>query len=162
MKKKKLNLRIEEELVNGLDQLAYLENKTVSAVVREAVVNHLRQHELKQLPEHYNPLELLQSLGFSELIFWVYEKRFEPANTDEMFLYWNLIDIIEEIQINPIFPDTLKAEFRKVGRELKVLTDESDYILDFSFPESLNYSELAYFMYTLRFGDLGEVEIAIK
>lgn len=54
---------------------------------------------------------MIQTLGFSELIFWIYEKQFNPDADEIDEFYLALIDIIAEINSHPLFSDEIINEF---------------------------------------------------
>ncbi|GAA4289524.1 hypothetical protein [Aestuariibaculum suncheonense] len=160
-----VNTRINSSLKDELEILSHLNGKTVSENVRQAIEAYLSDEvsEYNTVDKKQNKyLDVLQSLSFTELIFWVYDKKRNPAIEEIDELYYAFLDLIREINENPLFTVEILAEFDKVSRELKKLLYEDGYFENFTFPLDFSYEKLSYFMHGLRYDELNQKVIHIK
>lgn len=156
-----INLRISESLKEDLQILAYTEDKSLSSIARESFNYYLDNSINKD--EH---IELIQTLGFAELIFWLYDKRSNPHFYEIDELYIQFIELIDSMEQNPLFDNDIMTEFRKVRLELYNYLNGSEYMDTLEFPlnnqDSFNYNKLAWFMYGLRYDENNNKVIHIK
>tara|TARA_R110002072_G_scaffold7503_2_gene40613 strand:- start:368269 stop:368778 length:510 start_codon:yes stop_codon:yes gene_type:complete len=169
MKNTTINLRIDPFTKDQLEVLSEKKNVTVSSVIREAV-NQFLDNEITLEPELVKTkegLHIVRSIGFSEFVFWLYHKAFDPFESEIKELYQQFIDLIDECKKYPIFNPELIVEFEKVSRELKkVLYDDSYNKAYFEFSgrteNSFDYQVLANFMQTIRYDSDNNKVIHIK
>ena len=107
-------------------------------------------------------LEVIQTLGFTELIFWLYQKRIDPGIIEIEELYIQFIDLISEFEQYPIFKPKVLHELAKVSKELEeILYGDMPRFDYFEFPQDgpngFDYGVLADFMYTIRYDNNNKV-----
>ena len=145
MKTSTINLRLSVNTKETLDKLAYLNEKNVSDIVREAIELYLKNDEEQK---NNTQIDLVQTLSFTELIFWLYQKKEDPEITELSTFIEQITSTINEMNGHPLFDSEIMIEFNKV------LLDINDISLDrehYSFPKTLNYDKLASFMYCIRY-----------
>jgi predicted DNA-binding protein len=169
MKTSIINTRISSSLKEELEILSQFLSIPISNIVREALENHLTNsidnHKNDLIIEGLNSadIELLQSLSFTELIFWLYDKKRDPAICEIIEFYEGFIKLIEEINQHPLFTDEILIEFNKVLFELNhVLNEWSGLLCGFKFPESFDYLKLSNFIHAIRYDDENNKVIHIK
>lgn len=148
----KINIRIPQEIKNKIEELSIERGMTISEIARN-IFDHYFCSDKKD-PE----LDILQTLGFSELIFWLYNKREYPGINETDELYEQFIDLIYRMKFHELFNDEILLEFNKVSHELTrhlsnmLANNELDFAIEGS-SNSFNYDLLAEFMYTLRYDE---------
>ncbi|WP_028872329.1 hypothetical protein [Psychroserpens burtonensis] len=169
MKTSIINTRISSSLKEELEILSQFLSTPISNIVREAIENHLinsiDNHKNDFIVEglNSNDIQLLESLGFTELIFWLYDKKRDPQICEIAEFYEFLIKLIEEINQHPLFTDEILIELNKVLFELNHTLDEwSGLLSGFKFPESFDYLKLSDFLHALRYDDENNKVIHIK
>lgn len=164
MKDSKLNIRLDDETKTALLLLSKINDAPISSIVRAILKKYVDTQENNILPN--GDLELLQSLGFCEVIFWITDKLRDPELSECNALYLSHIKLLKEMENNSFFDEEILVEFRKVYNELEyVVTNEVDYDYVFQFPNStngFNYGKLYIFMNTIRYDDNDEMVLYIK
>ncbi|WP_417371475.1 hypothetical protein [Gelidibacter japonicus] len=158
MKTTTINLRINQITKNQLEILSERKDENISSVIREAV-NQFLDNEIYLEPElakTKNGLHLIKTAGFTEFIFWLYQKTINPEVSEIREFYIQFIDLINECKKYPIFNSDLILEFDKVLSELNTIVyDEDNFKMYFQFANfgenSFDYQVLADFMYTFRY-----------
>lgn len=154
MKNTILNLRISEELKNELDDLSFAKNKSVSDIVRDSISNYTRTQNVIEHSEHPN---LMQTLGFAEFIFWIYDKRDNPEKSEVEDLYMKFIELINEMHSNELFNDDILIEMDKISKELKEYLNgtetDPDFIFSTQHKNGFDYEKFSNFMYCIRYAD---------
>lgn len=149
MKNENISLRVSTELKERLERISELTGQSHSQIIRPLIEEKLIEPEIIDLGEgrHYNTKtdhELINSLGFMELLFWIFDKRFEPRadEIDEFKEY--LIKMIEKVKQSQLFSSAFKDSLIEIEDELqKSLEDENFH--EFEFPNNDDLYE-----YTLR------------
>lgn len=160
MKTSILNLRLNTNTREALDEVGIAQNKSASAVARDAIDSYLSlSHQ-----NDFLDTAILQTFGFAELIFWIMDKRFDPDDSECPTLYEQHVKLITEMESHPIFPENLMVEFRKVQRELIRCINGENGNSYFEFPNSggFDYMQLHDFMHTVRFDENDERVVYIK
>jgi len=158
MKNKRINLRIDKDIKMFLEVLSESKTRNISSIVREAIKQHLIKefYPEYELDDTKNGLYLIKSLVFTEFVFWLYRKAFDPKISETKKFYIQLIELITECKKHRIFNSELLIEFDKVSEELnRVLYDNSYSERYFQFTSSdtnsFDYQVLADFMFTFRY-----------
>ena len=171
MKNQIVNIRINEAIKTELDFIADEEGKSVSDIVRNAVEFFLEKKPSIAVDDDTNSssnedLKLFQSLGFTELIFWILDKYRDPSIRECDELFKQFIKLILEMENNSFFDQDIMLEFRKVYDELnEYLYENSHEGIYFNFCEIENgfdYEKLHNFMHTIRYDDDDNRVIFIK
>ncbi|WMI70256.1 ribbon-helix-helix domain-containing protein [Mangrovimonas sp. YM274] len=165
MKKESITIRVSEELNQDLEIYAMLHEKPKSEIIREGIENLLGTNVTQELKndtivkiENRPNLNLVQSLSFTELIFWIYRKREDPEINEGTEFYIQHIKLLRKMNNHPLFTPEILIEFNKVLAELETYVwGEEWYDSDFSFPKNnpggFDYEKLAYFMHTIRYDE---------
>lgn len=165
-----INIRISNILKDQIEELSIENEQSISAITRSIIERYFNntddpidENENIDIIEQNDDLDLIQTLGFTELIFWIYEKRFTPGIGEIDEFYFDLIDIISKIETHPLFPDEIVNEFKKISKELSLyLSDKNHhefYFINPDNPFSFNYDLFADFFYTIRYDDDGEDKV---
>ncbi|WP_458627992.1 ribbon-helix-helix protein, CopG family [Winogradskyella sp. PC D3.3] len=165
-----LNIRVSESTKDDLDLLSCTLDKSISSLIRNAINDFIdktiEQYSNKESICTIKDYELLQSLGFTEFIFWLYEKRRTPYFYEINELYSQFIELINNLETHPLFTSEIMDEFKKVKLELEAYLNTDKYITDLQFPldneNCFNYDKLAYFMYSIRYTEENKKIIHIK
>lgn len=173
MKTTTINIRISNILKDQLEAFAYKKDQKISEATRSIIESYLnntndlidnnpRNNSLKPKDD----LDLLQTLGFTELIFWIYEKYINPEinETDEQL--YEIIDVISKIKSHPLFPYDIIKEFNKISAELNLcIANRNNELYYFSQPDnqfSFNYELFTEFFYGIRYDDNGNRVLTIQ
>jgi hypothetical protein len=173
MKDTIIHTRVSENLKDDLLNFSYITDKSVSKIVRIAIEEYLVKtnnckSEQGTIKEKSESLDLIQTLGFTELIFWIYDKKWDPEINESNEFYIQIMEIIEQLNHHPLFTNEIIHEFNKVSIELKeYLYDyEIEANWNFKFPTNcvngFNYEKLSEFMYGLRYDVNNEKTLIIK
>ncbi len=162
MKTYTINTRIDFETLDKIQTLSETLDVKKSDIVRDALTEYFKggfDCEKDDNPKY----KLLQSLGFTELIFWLYEKARNPEVSEIDELYIELIEMINELNEQGLLKPDIQSELAMVTEELNQILYNKDYRKGyFDFVNSFNYEVLADFMYTLRYDDDNNQVIHIK
>lgn len=166
MKTYSLNIRIDEETNEQLQIISDCLNISKSVLARSAINDYLHNQN-SQKEDHQKwgneANKLLQSLGFTELIFWLYEKARNPEVSEIDELYVNFIELISELIKQGFLKPEIQSELSKVSDELKQVLNNKGFSKSyFEFVDSFDYEVLADFMYTLRYDEDNNRVIHIK
>jgi hypothetical protein len=137
MKTKIISIRVTEELKQKLERISELTGQSHSQLIRPLIEEKLIEPEIIDLGEgrYYNTKtdhELINSLGFMELLFWIYDKKFEPRADEIDEFYEYLIKTIEKVKQSQLFTMPFKDAMTEIGKELRIsLEDESFHQFDF-------------------------------
>lgn len=158
MKTTAITLRIDQITKDKLEILSESNDVNTSSIIREAVNQFLENENClePELAKTKDGLHLIKTAGFTEFIFWLYQKTIDSEVSEIHELYIQFIDLINECKKHPLFNPDLIFEFDKVLRELNtVVYDESNSEMYFQFPDfeenSFDYQVLADFMYSFRY-----------
>lgn len=176
MKNEIINIRITSSFKEDLGILAQLKGLSISDLGREALNMYFNTTDFGE-PEVRDTIEekhnkdsdgLLQSLAFTELIFWIYDKRLNPEMSEIDQYYDQHVALIDEMNNHSRFTSEILIEFNKIKSELKGECDGYDHrsgIFLFSQknnPNSFNYDKLSYFMYGIRYTENQVKDLFIK
>lgn len=161
MKTSILNIRINERIKEELELIGLTRNQSVSELVRESLNTFIENsNECGKEHKYSNDQDsdILQSLGFAELIFFVCYKNFNPEICEIDELYIQFINLIKEMEGHPLFTPEIIKEFKKVSIELEMVLYHNkwkDGSFDFPFEgeNAFNYEVLANFMHTVRYDE---------
>ena len=176
MKKEVINIRVSSEFKSDLETLCEIKGIKVSEFGRIALTEYfnsrkdesyekLNNQELKRNDNHD---DLLQSLAFTEFIFWIYEKKFSPYVYEIESYYLQHIALIDEMQTHPRFTKKILHEFGKIKDEFMKRLEGYDWGPDmFKFAieghsSSFDYECLRDFMYNIRYTEDQEQDLFIK
>ena len=167
MKEILISIRINEELKNELEMMSVSNSQSVSELVRESIYKHLAKPEKDtcNVKLSNKELEIIQSLGFTEFIFWISDKKRDSGCFEVDELYVQFINLINEMNNHPLFNKEIIVEFNKVKDEFEDylsfdnLTDDS-----FQLPKSeiFDYEKLYDFMHTIRYDEDNNLVVHIK
>tara|TARA_R110002073_G_scaffold57778_4_gene146616 strand:- start:6502 stop:7011 length:510 start_codon:yes stop_codon:yes gene_type:complete len=169
MKTSVINIRLNQDIKEELETLSKTEGKSISVIVREAINKFLKElisnknENLELNEDEY----LLQTLGFAELIFWIYDKRYNQELNEIDELYLEFIALIEAINKNPLFTEEIVFEFNKISNELKYyLNNKEHFKSTYEFPVSeknlFDYDKFSHFMFSIRYDENNNKVIHIK
>ena len=160
MKTSILNLRLDTNTRAALDQLCIEQEKSASAVARDAIDLYLTKSQVVDSPD----TSILQTFGFAELIYWIMDKRIDHEALECLSFYQCHVDLISEMELNPLFPEDFMVEMRKVQLELIEHINEENSSYNFRFPtqEGFDYSKLNEFIHIVRFDNDNNRVIHIK
>ena len=161
MKSVVINIRISLELKHLINNACDQNKTTVSKLVREAVAFYFENYDSHQESNNFEDedFELLKSLRFTRLIYWVMQKKNDRRilTHDKIFIEYR--KTIDEILLNKYFTFELKKEFEKVKLELlEYLSKSRLYHAEFNFPrsfEGFDYNRLNVFMNDLTYCERG-------
>lgn len=171
MKTSILNVRLKTSTKDALEYLCFKKDQPLSKVVREAINFYLKKEEDHGIEANRDEvverdLLLLQSLEFTELIYWIMDKRRDPEMNEIYELYEQHMNLILELENNSFFDEEIMVEFKKIYRELEVcLTGNEDCDGYFKFSQDVNgfdYDKLNNVMHTLRYDKSNNRIIHIK
>jgi len=160
MKTSMINFRVDKITRDRLELLGENNDINISSIIRDAV-NQFLENEIFLDLEKANKkegLHLVKTIGFSELIFWLYQKGIDSEITEIKEFYIQIIELINECKKYPIFNPKLIIELDKVSRELNsVVYDQNFHRNHFQFSGSyenpFDYNVLADFMYSFRYDE---------
>ena len=176
MKNKVINIRIPSTFKDDLEILSKLKGLNLSDLGRKALNEYYNTAQVEGYTNESNLEkasnsdrdELLQSLAFAELVFWVYEKKNNPEMYEIDMFYEQHLALIKEMNGHPRFDSIILKEFNKIKVEIeeKVFGNKNDSD-QFTFPKdnhsnSFNYGLLADFMYNIRYTKDQNQDLFIK
>lgn len=164
MKTSILNIRVSTNTKDELEILSSLINQPISNIVRESIETYLDNYlsPLMNTNLSVNDINILRSLDFTDLIFWIYDKKRHPEINETDYFYEKLLKSIEKLNSHPFFTNEILIEFNKISCELKNYLYGSAYAIDnFRFPEIVAYQKLSDFMYALRYDFVNDKVIHI-
>lgn len=172
MKTTVITLRVPEVLKTKLEVLVVDNDTSLSNLIKtvlEAYVSPNDEDLKSNNIASENQIDLLQTLGFTELISWIYDKKTNPENCHDLSLYKQFVDLIKKLNDHPLFNDEILNEFNKVSIELNYCLKIGDYSLDFfEFSQNedgyqgFDYQLLADFMYGIRYDEHNDRIINIE
>lgn len=166
-----INIRVPENLKQKLELIALENNKSCSDLIREGLNDLVNKEQLNNQPLETNALfeykftplrdgvDLLQTLGFTELVFWIMAKQINPQPNESEELYKQFIDLINELCVHKLFTKVIKIELRKISYELEsYLYGKAFTGVNFRFAETGNQNSFDFevfieFMYGIRYDD---------
>lgn len=162
MKTYAINTRIDFKTLDKIQTLSDTLEVKKSDIVRDALNEYFNGEQNNK--QEINPkYVLLQSLGFTELIFWLYEKARNPEISEIDELYLEFIELINELDNQGLLKPDIQSELVKVSEELKqVIYNEEYYKSHFEFVNSFDYEILSDFMFTIRYDENNNKVIHIK
>lgn len=172
MKDTVINIRISETLKDDLTLACELERMSISRFGRVALEEKLDALTKKigevTTTEYDGDLDLLQTLAFSEFIFWIYEKKRNPEVSEIEEYYVQHLEVIAKMRKHPLFNDYILYEIDKIAVELnKVMSGEIEELSNFTFSvegnyNSFNYKMFAEFMFAIRYDGANEKILFIE
>ncbi|MEP5254326.1 MAG: hypothetical protein ABJQ39_04630 [Winogradskyella arenosi] len=169
MKNEFINIRISSDFKADLEILSNTKGISLSNLGREALNEYYNNTPVSEPTKtNLNNDELIQSLAFTEFIFWIYEKKNNPTMSEMDFFYKQHLILIEEMKTHPRFNNKILNEFNKIKDEIEdKLQGFKGYPEVFLFPTenhetSFNYALLADFMYNIRHTTSGVKDLFIK
>ncbi|MDD3004493.1 hypothetical protein [Flavobacterium sp.] len=152
MKSEILNLRIPASLKEKLEDEANDNNLTLSDLSRDILLSHYQNNEDHNIFLD-KEITLYNSNEFLYLITWLFEKRLNNYDTNNIQVFEGLKKNVMKVMNDSYFPNELKQEFEKV------YVDLSRFIYGFDLPnnyfmfcipnqpQSFNYYLLVNFIY---------------
>jgi hypothetical protein len=164
MQKEVINIRIDSDFKTELGLLCDLRGMSLSDFGRNALQQYFNsildeacEVGATQENDCKNPDDdLLNSLAFSEFVFWIYHKKTKPFMDDPVYLYRRHLELINKMHHHPSFFKQILDEFEKIRIELEQrVNDQKSDFHQFQFVESnhsgsFNYGTFADFMYYVR------------
>jgi len=138
MKDSVITIRVSEEQKLKLEAYSADNNISISKAIRNILDKELSDPEVIDLGDgrYYDEAidkPLLLSHNFTCLIFWLYDKYLNPHPDETDWFYYDMIDVIRQINRSRLFSKEFLTELEKVKDELEA------YLLDnnmhqFTFP----------------------------
>lgn len=160
MKSTVINIRVTEELKEELEIIGNETDISVSSLIRSILSDFVNAEKSIHVSSIENDKrnDVLQSLGFTELIFWIYDKLRNPEINEIDDLYFQFIHLIEELEDHPLFTKEIMFELNKISDELRRYLSGAIKNMDFSFSNIENenyfdYEMLSQFLYGLRYDE---------
>lgn len=157
MKSTAITIRVKEESRAKLEALAEKKGVTLTELIRPSIEKLIEEPEIIPLGEgrFYNTItdtKLVNSLEFTELIFWLYDKRLDHSRNEDDMFYRHLLNVIDKIMKSDLFREEMRNELSKVSQELEICLQDSS-IYDFEFPveDGFDYDELIAALHLIRF-----------
>lgn len=169
MKDSILTIRVSDEQKLKLEEYSYENDISISEIIRNMVDNELSEPEVIYLGEgrYYDEAidkPLLESHNFTSLIFWIYDKHFNPFADETDGFYYDLIDVIDQVNESRLFNAELHTELEKVKEELeKHLENNSFY--KFTFPhreDGFDYDVLRIAFYMIKYNSDNDKVVKIN
>jgi predicted DNA-binding protein len=157
MKTETISIRISAELKQKLEKISEETGLTNSQIIRPLIEEKAIEPETISLGEgrFYNTIsdyELINSLEFLELIFWLFDKKREPRTDEHDVFYKQQIKTIDRIMQSELFFQDFLSELVKVKRELElILNDRSIYKFNFPDEDGFDYEVLSANIHMIRF-----------
>jgi hypothetical protein len=135
----KINLRIDEAVKHKLEELATLNDISLSVYLRGLLTDHVSEdsYEYNGLdsPEsiYLKPIEATsqkryeESFDFTYLLTWLFSKYMQPVETNSYNVINNLKNKVERVILESSFSRELKLEFVKVLSDINRFLVESSY-----------------------------------
>lgn len=168
MKDSILTIRVSDEQKLKLEEYSYENDISISEIIRNMLDNELSEPEVIYLGDgrYYDETidrPLLESHNFTSLIFWLYDKSFNPYAHESNDFYKDLIDVINQISESRLFGIDLVNELEKVKIELQMhLKDDSFYKFTFPHREAgFDYQLLSQAFHVIKFNSDNEEVVKI-
>lgn len=161
MKTENISIRVSTDLKQKIERLSEENGLTHSQIIRPLIEEKLKEPIITDLGEgrYYNSMsdhELVNSLRFTELIFWIYDKNLDPENREINPFYEHLINVINEVKQSRLFTQNLKDELSVIQTELRECL-EDDFYRVFKFPQNENlYVALNIELHVIRYNSENE------
>ena len=135
----KINLRIDEAVKHQLEELATLNDMSLSVYLRDLLAYHVSEDSLEDdyldLPKsvyvgktiEVPQKEYVQSFDFTYLLTWLFCKYMQPVETNNSDFIKNLKNKVELVILESSFSQELKLEF------IKVLSDINRFLVEPSY-----------------------------
>lgn len=157
MKNNIITIRIKDDSRAKLESLAEEKEITITELVRSSIEKMIEEPKIVPLGEgrYYNTITdhaLVNSLEFTELIFWLYDKVLDNRRNEYNIFYIHLLNVIDKVMKSGLFKEEICNELSKVKQELKLCLQD-DSIDDFEFPgdNGFDYDELLSALHMIRF-----------
>jgi hypothetical protein len=169
MKDSTLTIRISDEQKLKLEEYSYENDIPISKIIRELVDKELSEPEVIYLGDgrYYNEASdkpLLLNHNFTSLIFWLYDKSLNPDADEADEFYFDLIDMINQINESRLFSEELLTELKKVKDELEAYLEDQSFN-QFTFPyreDGFDYEILRIDFHMIKFNSNNEEVINLK
>lgn len=168
MKTENISLRVSTELKQKLETISEESGLTNSQIIRPLLEQSLIKPEIIPLGDgrFYNTVtdhDLINSLEFTELIFWIYDKRREPRRDENDEFYKHLLNVILKVKQSKLFSIEFHEELDKVQKEIE-LALKNEYIYEFTFPSENGFNYLVLFtaVHMIRFNSDNDQIIPFK
>ena len=163
MKTNTITLRVSDQLKSQLEDLGNEQEKSISEITRSIIEDFFNSSDnLKRSESNYfdidslPPDDLLRTFEFTELIFWIYDKRVNPEINETNEFYVQHIDLIEKLTHHPFFGTESLKELNKVSNELKeYLAGKYNEEPGFSFSIKGNRYSFNYELFSIFFYGVG-------
>lgn len=173
MKTNVVTVRISDDQKSQLEDLGFEQGSSTSEIIRNIIEEFFSSTQNLEdtqnyFREEYEDIDIVQTLGFAELIFWIYEKKINPEKNEIKEFYIQIIDLITQFKKHPLFNDQICREFNKISIEIKdYLFNTNRSSEDFKFPFegnplSFDYDLFADFIYNIRYDKNGDKFLTIK
>lgn len=156
MKSEILNLRIPAALKEQLEKEANYNGITLSDLAREIISSHYETSVQDSLVFNLD-FNFYTSNEFIYLITWIFEKRLNNYDSNNVQVFEGLKKIVMKAMNNSYFPNELKKEFEKVYVDLShfiYVYEMPNKYFTFCIPhqtQSFNYMLLVNFIYQKAF-----------
>lgn len=157
MKTQNISIRVTEELKQKLERTSEETGLTNTQLIRPLIEERVIEPEVIDLGEgrFYNTItdhNLVNSLEFTELVFWLYDKMLDNRRNEDDIFYIHLLNVIDKVMKSDLFKEEMRNELSKVKQELKLCLQD-DSIDDFEFPggSGFDYDELSSSLHMIRF-----------
>ena len=157
MKTETISIRISTELKQKLERISEETGLTNSQIIRPLIEEKAIEQETIPLGEgrFYNTIsdhQLINSLEFTELIFWLLDKKREPRRDEHDVFYKQQVNTIDRIMQSELFFQDFLSELVKVKRELElILNGKSLYKFNFPDEDGFDYEVLSMNIHMIRF-----------
>lgn len=175
MKTTSINLRVSIDLRNQLEELAVEKNISTSELTRSIIEDFFNSskdirktihsfYTIENLPEN----DLLRSFEFTQLIFWIYDKRLNPELNETEEFYIQHMALIKKLKYHPFFGVEILKELNKVSNEIedylinKNYSKAEFYFSRDGFENSFNYDLFSELIYGLGYSDENNELITYK
>lgn len=140
MKTQNISIRVTEELKQKIENISEETGLSNSQIIRPLIEEKLIEPEIIDLGEgrYYNTKtdhKLINSLEFMELIFWIYDKKFEPRTDEDQEFYEYLIVFIDRVKESMMFGQVFKDALSEIQTQLRRALDDFHFYR-FTFPNN--------------------------
>lgn len=169
MKDSTLTIRLSDEQKLKLETYSYEQNIPISKIIREIIEKELSEPEEIYLGEgrYYNEAidkPLLLNHNFTMLIFWLYDKYLNSDADEADEFYFDLIDMINQVNESRLFSQELLTELKKVKDELEAFLKDHRFS-QFTFPhreDGFDYEILRIDFHMIKFNSDNEEVVNLK
>jgi hypothetical protein len=169
MKDSTLTIRVSEEQKRKLEAYSYENDISISKTIRNILDKELSEPEVIYLGEgrYYNEATdkpLLLNYNFSALVFWLYDKYLNPNADENDEFYFDLIDMIDQINQSRLFSNEFLTELEKVKGELEAYLENHSFS-QFSFPyreDGFDYEILRIDFHMIKFNSDNKEVVNLK